>query len=100
MGWQCGCRQSMDKGKMMKKWLFGVLGLVVVMGVAVANAQLTPEQVGDLRLKAEQGDAEAQFNLGKAYLWGRGVAQDNREGMRWYRMAAEQGLAIAQLALG
>ena len=31
----------------MKKWMFGVLGLVVVMGVSVANAQTTPEQVED-----------------------------------------------------
>ena len=33
-------------------------------------------------------------------IWAKGVAKDNREGMHWYRMAAEQGLAIAQFALG
>ncbi len=42
----------------------------------------------------------AQANLGIMYENGRGVAQDYAEAVRWYRMAAEQGNAIAQLNLG
>ena len=33
-------------------------------------------------------------------LQGKGVAKDRREAVRWYRAAAEQGLAAAQSNLG
>ena len=42
------------------------------------------------RLYAEQGDAEAQFNLGQMYREGLGVEQDYKEAVKWYRLAAEQ----------
>ena len=47
-----------------------------------------------LRLAADQGDADAQFNLGGMYERGRGVAQDDREAVRWY-LAAHRRLAGA-----
>jgi TPR repeat protein len=31
---------------------------------------------------------------------GRGVAQDDAEAVRWYRLAAAQGVAVAQCNLG
>ena len=40
---------------------------------------------------AEQGDAEAQFNLGVMYANGEGVPQDYAEAVKWYPKAAEQG---------
>ena len=40
---------------------------------------------------AEQGDAEAQYNLGLMYLEGLGVKQDNVEAYAWIRTAAAQG---------
>ncbi len=49
---------------------------------------------------AEQGDAEAQNNLGVMYGHGWGVAQDDTEAVTWYRKAAEQGDARAQYMLG
>jgi TPR repeat protein len=49
---------------------------------------------------AEQGNAEAQGNLGSMYEEGWGVAQDYREAVRWYRAAAEQGDKSAQSSLG
>ena len=49
---------------------------------------------------AEQGDAAAQTNLGNMYAIGRGVTLDAAEAVRWYRKAAEQGLASALPALG
>jgi len=49
---------------------------------------------------AEQGDADAQFNLGVMYDMGLGVPQDYQEAVRWYRRAAEQGNAGAQNNLG
>ena len=52
------------------------------------------------RKAAEQGDANAQHNLGVMYRNGKGVAQDDGEAVKWYRKAAEQGLARAQKNLG
>jgi TPR repeat protein len=49
---------------------------------------------------AEQGDADAQFNLGFQYFHGQGVPQDYAEAVKWYRRAAEQGKAAAQSNLG
>ncbi len=54
----------------------------------------------ELKLAAEQGDAEAQFRLGQMYYEGEGVPQDNAEAFKWYRMVAEQGDASAQYRLG
>jgi TPR repeat protein len=42
------------------------------------------------RLAAEQGDAEAQVNLGLKYSRGEGVVQE-REAVKWYRLAADKG---------
>ena len=49
---------------------------------------------------AEQGNAEAQFNVGLLYDRGRGVPKDKQEALRWYRRAAMQGDTFAQNALG
>ncbi|MDO5464405.1 MAG: ankyrin repeat domain-containing protein, partial [Akkermansia sp.] len=52
------------------------------------------------RKAAEQGQADAQNNLGVCYESGRGVTKDYQEAVRWYRKAAEQGQADAQNNLG
>ncbi len=49
---------------------------------------------------AEQGDAHAQYDLGRMYDYGQGVAQDDAEAMTWYLKAAEQGDADAQNNIG
>lgn len=49
---------------------------------------------------AQQGDVEAQFNLGWMYHNGYGLAIDNRETLEWWRQAAQQGHANAAFALG
>jgi TPR repeat protein len=42
----------------------------------------------------------AQYNLGACYNDGTGVAQDYAEALRWYRLAADQGLGNAQFNIG
>ena len=54
----------------------------------------------EFRPLAEQGNAEAQFQLGVMYHSGRGVIQDYVEAMKWYRKSAEQGHAKAQYYIG
>ncbi|MBV56954.1 MAG: hypothetical protein CMQ12_10330 [Gammaproteobacteria bacterium] len=49
---------------------------------------------------AEQGDADAQFNLGIMYTNGRGAPENDVEAVRWFRLAAEQGYARAQFRQG
>jgi len=49
---------------------------------------------------AKQGNVDAQFHLGKMYEEGKGVPQNNRIAVKWYRLAAEQGYASAQYNLG
>ena len=49
---------------------------------------------------AEQGDANAQTNLGIMYSKGDGVPQDDAKAVEWFRKAAEQGYPAAQHSLG
>jgi TPR repeat protein len=48
---------------------------------------------------AEQGLAEAQYNLGVCYDNGLGVIQNHAEAVTWYRKAAKQGYAEAEKRL-
>ncbi len=82
--------------------------MVAVLWVSVAMAGSLPASdrshyeklEASLRLKAEQGDADAQYALGDMYYRGEGIEQNPAEAAHWYRMAAEQGLAGAQFDLG
>ncbi|MGI9346414.1 MAG: tetratricopeptide repeat protein, partial [Gammaproteobacteria bacterium] len=49
---------------------------------------------------AKQGDVFAQFGLGGMYANGEGVPKNDREAVKWLRLAAEQGDAKAQFNLG
>ncbi|WP_164158312.1 tetratricopeptide repeat protein, partial [Sandarakinorhabdus rubra] len=49
---------------------------------------------------AEQGDADAMFNMGQAWKLGRGVALDKANAQDWYRRAAVKGHLPAQANLG
>lgn len=57
-------------------------------------------QIVSLTSRAEAGDVDAQYRLGKAYSDGLGVAVDCAEANRWWTRAAEQGNASAQNELG
>jgi len=52
------------------------------------------------RVKAEHGDANAEYELGMMYFHGTGVAQDYPAAFRWIRKAADQGLPKAETAVG
>jgi len=53
-----------------------------------------------LQKDAENGNAEAQFILGKWYHAGQGFPQDDVKSFMWYCEAAKQGLAKAQNNVG
>jgi hypothetical protein len=52
------------------------------------------------RESAAAGSSFGQFVVGKCYDAGWGVAQDDAEAVRWYRLAAAQGYADALCNLG
>lgn len=58
------------------------------------------ESVATYQLAAENGDAEAQFNLGRMYDEGHGVPRNPYEAVKWYRLAADQGHALGEANLG
>jgi TPR repeat protein len=56
--------------------------------------------IAKYRKAAEQGDVEAQLNLGWEYHTGDFVAKDNAEALKWWRKSAAQGCVAAQNSLG
>ena len=54
----------------------------------------------ELEKAAEQGDAQAQYELGRCYNAGDKVPKDNAIAAQWYAKAAEQGHTDAQFNLG
>ncbi len=49
---------------------------------------------------AEEGNSDAQYLVGSLYRFGEGASQDDREAVKWFRLAAEQGHTEAQTFLG
>ena len=81
----------------------GVRKLLPIVLVLFAS-QVFGESIAELRKKAEAGDAKAQGRLGYWYATdqydtGEGALEDDKEAVKWYRKAAEQGVAMAQVHL-
>ena len=68
-----------------------------------ASEQGTPGErkaFEEFRVKAETGNAEAQYRLAVCYSEGKNVAKDKAEAAKWFRKAAEHDHAKAQYKLG
>ena len=59
-----------------------------------------PKSLAELRKLADQGDAEAQWQMGVRFHNAEGVPHDDAQAMQWFQRAAEQGHVTAQSALG
>lgn len=59
-----------------------------------------PQAVAEWRPAAIGGDATAQYGLGQAYLYGRGVPVDLKQARAWFEKAAAQGHVESQDNLG
>ena len=87
----------------MRPWLFLILGLTIIVSFLYRDKS-------DLEIlldKAEDGDSEAQYEVGWMYDTGQSaldtgesVPVDDTEAFKWYRKAAEQDDADAQYSLG
>lgn len=81
-------------------WPLGA-GAGLAEGVAAYERGDGKVAVAQLRPLARQGDAEAQYYLGRLYFYRvKGMRQDYRAAARWFRRAAEQGHAAARYKLG
>jgi TPR repeat protein len=84
-----------------------MLELIAKAPLASAQVKLAPEQPKseiprrqrDLSVFPDLRDPKVQLLRGYAYLVGEGVPQDYKQAAAWYRKAAEQGLAGAQVCL-
>ena len=78
-----------------------VLISVLLLSPVAAICQTTGTvPISELAQYAESGDAQAQFELGRAYEDGKSVAQDDERAVQWFRKSAEQGNAHAQNSMG
>jgi TPR repeat protein len=67
---------------------------------ARATQRKLDEDARACRVGAEQGDANAQYELARLYYQGEGVPQNYAEAFDWYRKAADRGNAKAQYRVG
>jgi len=77
-----------------------VVSLLIIAVCLALSSPAAAESIKELRARAEQGDADAQSNLGLKYYNGRDVPRDYAEALLWFRRAAEQGNASGQNSLG
>jgi TPR repeat protein len=83
--------------------IFFMLGLVSVCLPQKVLAESSNIGIAAFQLnqsKANQGDANAQFNLALMYENGAGIPRDARNAIYWYTKAAQQGHVEAQYRLG
>ena len=71
---------------------------LLVLCFIVSYAQ--QDDIKTLTTKAEQGDPQAQFNLGSLYYSGNGVEQSYSKALYWFTKAAERGESTSQFNLG
>ena len=86
------------------KYIFVVIFFLnIVFAQDVDQFKLTPQQekvFKRIELSANQGNAEAQYDLGRMYALGGVIRQDYAEAFKWFKLSAEQGNAEAQHILG
>jgi len=57
------------------------------------------EYIEELRERAEQGDAKAQYELGSCYERGKGVERNHEQAVEWFSRAAEQDFGPAKATI-
>ncbi len=62
--------------------------------------ELSEQQAEALRIRAKNGDSEAQYEMSWRQAIGMGLAPNDSESLRWLRLAAEQGHRLAQNNMG
>lgn len=82
------------------KNLLLVLGLLILIANPTEAKIASQYNLDALTKKANQGDSNAQFKLGYAYLQKDAPIYDWNKGLKWWKLAANQGEIYAQNNLG
>lgn len=85
------------------KWLCVVCGCLLLCAPIQGAEQgdvLTEKNVVALTARAQAGDSNAQYRLGKLYGEGRFVTKDMGKAFTWFSKSAEQGNADGENAVG
>lgn len=80
----------------MKRFIFTLITIIITCCVATAVVK----DFDEIQRKAENGNAEAQFQLGRIYHNGDGIEPNFNKAVYWYKKAAQQGYVDAQINLG
>lgn len=88
--------------KLLSLMLFAALVFILASGGAEAQEEwrITPQNLESVKEKAASGDPYYQAILGDAYLEGEVVMEDDEEGAKWTKLAAEENNPIALYNLG
>jgi hypothetical protein len=68
--------------------------------LTIVALPMLAQKADDFREKANQGNKEAQCNLGLCYQQGVGTEKDMQQAIFWMEKAAQQDYALAQYCLG
>ena len=74
--------------------------LALFLAAAMLSVSAMAADFNQTQLEANQGNVEAQFDLGMMYYKGEGVRHDYTKAAQWFEKSANQGLAEAQYNLG
>lgn len=81
-----------------------IIGLAWVAAFCISScvpaSLIKGDEAHDLRMSAQQGDANAQVLIGEKYEFGASVPANLMMAVQWYGLAARQGHPDAQLYLG
>ena len=67
------------------------MGLISCCLIQHVKGESNDGEISSIISKAEQGDAEAQYNLGVMSVKGEGILQDYIKGYAWYNLTASRG---------
>ena len=76
---------------------------LILLGKKTEQARLDPDSKAAFQWfskAAQQGNVDAQYNLGVYYYKGLGVKKDIREAVKWFKLAAQQNNSDAQNHMG
>ena len=91
---------SKSKGWTVNKDAADIFNITNSYSIPVDRKFLDKKALDWYKKAAEQGNAQAQYNLGWMYREGKGTAQDDKKAVYWWQEAAKQGSASAQSLLG
>ncbi len=77
-----------------------VFSAIFIGAVCLRQSLLNPDAIEEIHKRIEQGDINAQNDLGCCYYYGRGVVKNDEEAVKWLQIAAEQGQVDALYQLG